>query len=95
MADTMNKTLGDKLEPCPFCKRKMVFYRHTYKNKLGKDVTEQYYLHEDTSPDKKCILDEIMMPFCIGAGDADETTGKIGEYAELWNKQLRETQNIS
>lgn len=25
----------------------------------------------------------------IGEGDADESTGYIGEYAEKWNQQLR------
>lgn len=78
--------LGDKLKPCPFCKGKMKFYRHTYTNKYGKEVTEQYYMHENETSD--CILDDMWMPFTIGAGDADEEKGRIGEYAEKWNKQL-------
>lgn len=79
--------LGDKLKPCPFCKRKMVFHRHAYKNKYGNEVIEQYYLHEDIKG-VDCILDQINEVFEIGAGDANEETGYIGEYAETWNKQL-------
>jgi hypothetical protein len=39
--------LGDKLKPCPFCGRKMVFYKHSYTNKHGKSIIEKYYMHED------------------------------------------------
>lgn len=82
--------LGDKLLPCPFCKRKMVFHKHTHTNKYGRKVTEQYYMHEeyDIFTEESCILDLINQPFSIGAGDANEVTGYIGEYAERWNKQL-------
>ena len=83
--------LGSKLEKCPFCKRPMVFHKDTYVNKYGHEVTSQYYMHDDaiiSDDDANCILDQLMMPFCIGAGDANEETGHIGEYAELWNKQL-------
>lgn len=82
--------LGDKLKPCPFCKRNMVFHKCTYTNKYGKKVTEQYYMHEDYDVfrEENCLLDELRQPFTIGAGDADEETGYIGEYAEKWNKQL-------
>lgn len=50
-----------KLKPCPFCGRKMVFHKNTYTNKYGKQVTEQYYMHEDydISKEDSCILDEI------------------------------------
>lgn len=84
--------LGDKLRPCPFCKRKMVFFKNTYINKYGKETTEQYYLHEDYNiyKEENCILDELMMPLVIGAGDAEEEIGYIGEYAEKWNKQIGE-----
>lgn len=83
------KTLGEKLSPCPFCGRKMVFYRETHTNKYGKQVVQQYYLHEDYDiyHDESCILDEIDMPFTIGAGDANPGTGYIGEYAEKWNRR--------
>lgn len=82
--------LGDKLKPCPFCKRKMVFYKHTYKNRDGHEITEQYYMHQDYDiyKDDNCILDLINQPFVIPAGDANEKTGEIGEYAEIWNRQL-------
>lgn len=54
-----------------------------YINKYGRKVVEQYYMHEEK--EAKCILDEICMPFVIGAGDA--TDGYIGEYPELWNRR--------
>ena len=84
-------SLGDKLAPCPFCKRKMVFYRCEWNNKYGKHCISQYYMHEpyDIDKEENCILDEINDVFVIGAGDADESTGYIGEYAEKWNQQLR------
>lgn len=75
--------LGNKLKPCPFCNGKMKFYKITYINKYGKEITEQYYVHEKENSD--CLLDELMMPFTIGAGDANPETGHIGEYAEKWN----------
>ena len=86
---TMNN-LGNKLKPCPFCGRKMVFHKHTYTNKYGKQVTEQYYMHEDYDlrTEESCLLDDINQPFTIGAGDANENFGYIGEYATKWNKQL-------
>lgn len=74
-----------ELKPCPFCGRKMVFYREEYINKHGHIVVEQYYMHENK--DVKCVLDEICMPFTIGAGDAKPEEGCIGEYAELWNRR--------
>ena len=83
-----HKNLGDKLIPCPFCKRKMIFHKDTYTNKHGKSVTEQYYMHDESDSDEECILDQLMMPLVIGAGDADEESGRIGEYAETWNRQL-------
>lgn len=57
------KNLGEKLSPCPFCGRKMVFYRETHTNKYGKQVVQQYYLHEDYDiyHEENCILDEINM----------------------------------
>lgn len=85
--------MTDKLKPCPFCGRKMVFYRDKYINKYGKEITEQYYLHEDEQEwEEPCILDEICMPFVIGAGDATEDY--IGEYAEKWNKRAGEQNDI-
>lgn len=83
------KNLGEKLKPYPFCGRKMVFHKEIRINKYGKQVTYQYYLHEDYDADheKICILDEIDEPFSIGAGDANPDTGYIGEYAEDWNRR--------
>lgn len=83
------KNLGEKLSPCPFCGRKMVFCKENRINKYGKQVTYQYYLHEDYDADheKICILDEVNAPFSLGAGDANPDTGYIGEYAEKWNKR--------
>lgn len=83
--------LGNKLKPCPFCGRKMVFYKHSYTNKYGKSVTEKYYMHEDYDlyHEETCILDDINQPFAIGAGDANEMTGYIGEYATKWNDRVK------
>ncbi len=83
------KNLGKKIKPCPFCGRKMVFHKEIRINKYGKQVTYQYYLHEDYDiyHDESCILDEIDMPFTIGAGDANPDTGYIGKYAEDWNRR--------
>lgn len=90
MSETQILNLGNKLKPCPFCGRKMVFYRHTYVNKHNHQVTEQYYMHEDYDihQEKSCILDDINQPFVIGAGDANETTGYIGKYATKWNERI-------
>lgn len=87
--------LGDKLKKCPFCGRKMVFEKTAYRNKYGKLITSQYYMHEDYDiyKEKNCILDEICMPFTIGAGDANEESGYIGEYAEKWNERAEEAGN--
>lgn len=71
------------IKPCPFCGGNMKFHKNVYVNKYGKEITEQYYMHEE---DTGCILDEICMPFVIGAGDATENY--IGEYAEKWNKRV-------
>lgn len=81
--------LGDKLKRCPFCGRKMVFYREEYINSYGHKVVEQYYMHEDWNGIQgKCLLDDMFMPFIIGAGDADPESGHIGEYAAQWNKRV-------
>ena len=45
---------------------------------------ENYDIHQE----KSCILDDINQPFVIGAGDADATTGYIGEYATKWNERI-------
>lgn len=73
------------LKPCPFCGGKMEFYRETYINKYGKEITEQYYMHDETD----CILNDVGMPFVLGAGDATENY--IGEYAEKWNRRADHT----
>lgn len=81
--------LGKKLKLCPFCGRKMVFYREEHTNRDGKQVVHQYYMHEDydSSNEESCILDEINMPFTLGAGDANPDTGYIGEYGIKWNER--------
>ena len=81
--------LGKKLKLCPFCGRKMVFYREEHMNRDGKQVVHQYYMHEDydSSNEESCILDEINMPFTLGAGDANQDTGYIGEYGIKWNER--------
>lgn len=89
--------MAEKLKPCPFCGRKMVFHKNTYTNKYGKQVTEQYYMHEDYDINKEesCILDDIDMPFTIGAGDARPDTGYIGEYGEKWNTRVAPHHNAN
>lgn len=82
------RNLGERLSPCPFCGRKMVFYReeHAYK---GRDYVHQYYMHEgiDASKRSDCVLEEMNAPFIIPAGDARPETGYIGEYAMMWNRR--------
>lgn len=83
--------MNEQLKPCPFCGRKMKFYRKKYTNKYGKEITEQYFMHEEEKEgEDSCILDDICMPFVIGAGDANLETGYMGEYAEKWNKRVEE-----
>lgn len=80
--------LGDKLKPCPFCGRKMIFIKEVHWTKTKHEVTSQYYMHEEYDVlQGECILDCIEMPFTLGAGDAREETGYIGEYAEKWNER--------
>ncbi len=69
----------NELKPCPFCGRKMKFYKSEYINKYGNKVVEQYYMHEESEDNTPCILDEICMPFVIGAGDSKPEEGYIGE----------------
>lgn len=78
----------DMLNPCPFCGRKMKFYRDEHFNKYGRPVIHQYWMHEDSEARNKCVLDEIMSPFVIPAGDAVPEEKYIGEYGELWNKRV-------
>lgn len=83
------KTFGDKLKPCPFCGRKMQFFKFSFKGRDGKKHRRMYFIHEDYNPyeDGYCILDELCTQFSIGAGDADIEKGYIGEYATKWNKR--------
>lgn len=74
----------EKLKPCPFCGGNLNFFREEYTNKYGKRVVLQYWLHDDID----CILNDICMPFALGAGDADIKTGYAGEYAEKWNRRF-------
>lgn len=39
---------------------------------------------------ERCLLDDLMMPLCLGAGDARAEEDFIGEYAEKWNRLLTE-----
>ena len=84
------KTLGGRLKPCPFCGRKMQFHNDVRLDRNGKRRNYLYFLHEDYDINKEvsCILDDICMPFSIGAGDANVEKGYIGEYATRWNKRV-------
>lgn len=84
------KTLGGRLKPCPFCGRKMQFHNDVRLDRNGKRRNYLYFLHEDYDINKEvsCILDDICMPFSIGAGDANVENGYIGEYATRWNKRV-------
>lgn len=84
------KTFGGKLKPCPFCGRKMQFHNDVRLDRNGKRRNYLYFLHEDYDINKEasCILDDICMPFSIGAGDANIEKGYIGEYATRWNKRV-------
>lgn len=48
-------------------------------------------MHEDYDiyHENTCVLDDINQPFTIGAGDANEMTGYIGEYATKWNDRVK------
>lgn len=83
------KTFGDKLKPCPFCGRKMQFFKFSFKGRDGKKHRRMYFIHKDYNPyeDGYCILDELCTQFSIGAGDANIEKGYIGEYATKWNKR--------
>lgn len=84
------KTFGDNLKPCPFCGRKMRFHNDVRLDRNGKRRNYFYFLHEDYDINKEvsCILDDICMPFSIGAGDAHLELDRIGEYATRWNKRV-------
>lgn len=83
------ETFGNRLKPCPFCGRKMQFHNDVQIGRDGKRRNYLYFLHEDYDINKEesCILDDICMPFSIGAGDACLESGCIGEYATRWNKR--------
>lgn len=60
--------------------------------RIGRDDKRRnyfYFMHADYDESKEvsCILDDICMPFSIGAGDACLESGCIGEYATRWNKR--------
>ena len=69
----------EELKPCPFCGGNLEFVREEHTNKYGNRV-------DDTD----CILNDICMPFTLGAGDADIETGYGGEYAEKWNRRAND-----
>lgn len=82
--------LGDKLKACPFCGRKMKYFKESRTAKSGKEIITQYFMHEEYEiSDGDCILDAIDMPFTIPAGDANEEIGYIGSYAEMWNTRYK------
>lgn len=85
------RNLGERLQPCPFCGRHMVFYREECTNSEGKSYVQQHFMHEGVDGSKRtdCVLEEMDAPFVIPAGDARPDDGYIGEYAELWNKRTR------
>ena len=53
------KTFGDILKPCPFCGRKMQFFKFSFKGRDGKKHRRMYFIHEDYNlyEDGYCILD--------------------------------------
>ena len=89
------KTFGDNLKPCPFCGRKMQFHNDVRLDRNGKRRNYLYFLHEDYDINKEvsCILDDICMPFSIGAGDANVEKGYISRWNEPWNCSNSETRN--
>lgn len=72
------------LKPCPFCGGKMDFFREEYINRLGHRVINQYWMHDDTD----CVLNDVIAPFVLGAGDANMEIGYPGEFAEKWNRRV-------
>lgn len=83
------ETLGNRLKSCPFCGRKMQFHNDMQIDRDDKRRNYFYFMHADYDESKEvsCILDDICMPFSIGAGDAHLELGCIGEYATRWNKR--------
>lgn len=81
--------LSRKLKPCPFCGREMQFYCEQWIDKDENRRKSMYFMHEDYNlhDEESCILDDICMPFIIGAGDANPETEYIGEYATKWNSR--------
>lgn len=77
-----------KIKPCPFCGGEIKFHKISSVDEYGEEFTLQYYRHADMEQD--CVLNAIYFPFTIGAGDADEETGYIGELAEKWNKRVKD-----
>lgn len=66
--------------------------------RIGRDDKRRnyfYFMHADYDESKEvsCILDDICMPFSIGAGDAHLELGCIGEYATRWNKRACDDEN--
>lgn len=75
-----------RIKPCPFCGEELEWYDEKHTNRDGYTSRYLYFMH----PSNGCILDLIDAPFTIGAGDARLEEGYLGEYPELWNKQLEE-----
>ena len=74
-----------KLKPCPFCGRELRFF-----SEMEGSHRVQYWMHEydDSLPfSEQCLLDQMFIPFSIGAGDARPEEGYVGEYGLLWNKR--------
>lgn len=84
--------LGEKLKPCPFCGRKMVFVLEKGTNRYGFEFVRKYYTHDNSDKSKPiCFLDELKYQhpfFKIDAEDAEPNVGYIGQYAEKWNMRV-------
>ena len=73
-----------ELKPCPFCGKKLKFYKETYVNSRGEKCNQWYFMHD---VDDDCVLDTIFNVFTIPAGDANRETGYPGRYGVEWNKR--------
>ena len=73
-----------ELKPCPFCGKKLKFYKETYVNSRGEKCNQWYFMHD---VDDDCVLDTIFNVFTIPAGDANRETGYPGRCGVEWNKR--------
>lgn len=80
----MQKYKGFRLNKCKYCGDDMIYHHDIYYNRNGNMVQECYWMHEN---DCDCILDDLMMPLVIGAGDAVPSKNYVGEYGKKWNDE--------